>query len=227
MRDDFRKLRSLPARPTSDLFEVLKSAGAAELKGTAEDAPRVTLHLASGRDIYGTVVGMADNRYGTSTVLMQTGGDRRYELGGDATYIAMASVEAVTVHDATVWADLLAGGKLAAVDPPPTKLGAKRAIEHDRERASKAAGKELTWSAQLENVDGEVLRILVAMSNQLASIVEGLAKDDLGRAALAGLRGATLEHNDTLNVRSDNGVMHVRGSEQSLDTLRKAVEAAL
>ncbi len=146
MRDDFRKLRSLPPRPPVQVLESLRSASAAELKGTAENAPRVTLHLASGREVYGTVIGLVETRNGTDAVLLQTGGDRRYDLGSDATYVAITSVEAVTVHEATAWVDLLAGGKLVTVDSPPTKLGARRTIDQDRQRVSKVAGKE----AQLE-----------------------------------------------------------------------------
>ncbi len=64
------------------------------------------------------------------------------------------------------------------------------------------------------------------MSTLLATILETFGKDDLGKQALTNIRGVTVEHGETLSVKLDNGVLHVRGSEQSADTLRKAVEAA-
>jgi hypothetical protein len=56
--------------------------------------PRVTLHLASGRDVSGWVVDSNE-----SAVLLQPAEGRPAAPGPDTLYVEMAALEAVTVHD--------------------------------------------------------------------------------------------------------------------------------
>ncbi|MBC7793317.1 MAG: hypothetical protein H7Z43_06390 [Clostridia bacterium] len=109
MNEGARRLRALPARPLWQLLEALQSASLEEVRRDELVAPRVTLLLRSGRTILGRVSALREIGDG-SMVLMHTGGDDRWDVGSDATYVPFDAIEGIVVHEATSHIELLAGG---------------------------------------------------------------------------------------------------------------------
>lgn len=201
--DEERRLRALPARAPLELASELAELNARELKGDAVRAPRVTLHLRSGRDVAGVV--LAASREG---VVVQTGGGAtRHDPPRDATYVQLGSVEAITVHAAPAHFEQLSGGRPSPfLEDAPTLLAARRALEEHRKAVAAHLGVELTWSAVgIESLGtGEPIRALVELSRRAAVALESAAGDDMGKHAIATrVRRVTLRAGETAGVTLD------------------------
>lgn len=117
-------LRRLPARSVGTLLADLPARG----DGGSGEAPLVTLHLRSGRDLVGRVLRFEEERPGRGFCLLLQRHDGSRGLGDDVAYIDAGSVEAVTVHGARRSAAALSAGAVEAPtgEPPPTRLALKR-----------------------------------------------------------------------------------------------------
>ncbi len=227
MRDEHKRLRALPARPTDEVLAALASVSADAGK-SSEGLPVVTLHLASGRDLTGCVVALGDRR-GTTVVVMQTGSSGRHDAGSDATYVALGSIAAVTVHDAASIAEALAGGALHTNEPPPTRLAARRSVLEDSGRLSNALGTQIVYRVDIDGTaDGEPMRSLTEASRRTCSVLIAVAGDDMGRQALAQVREVAVEVGGIANARRNGGTLLVT-ADNRVDPaeLLKVIEAAL
>lgn len=230
---DERRLRSLPARPLDELLEALAALQGRELRGEPVTVPRVTVFLTSGRELSGTVLQYTALRHG-AVVLVRTGALSQYDVGWDASYVPLSAIEAVTVHDAASHAGALSPGGLSpSAEPPPTRLGARRAVEsHHRELAARLRG-EIAWSASIDEMpDGEPLRALVRCSHDVASALEAAGRDELGRTTiLARIQRVRIEHGEAEHVGLEGDMLRVTGPflkgeapRRSIEELRAAIE---
>ena len=230
MNDGTRRLRALPARPLWQLLEALQSVSADEVKSGEMLAPRVTLLLRSGREIFGRVSALREDRH-NAVVLMHTGGDNRYDMGSDATYVPFENIESVIVHDATHHIELLAGGAVQALDPPPTRLNARRMLEADKQAAITAMARQLDWSTPIDALEeGDALRVLTQLSAATVKVLTELMNDALGREALAPVQGVRFEQGALSAGRVSNFLV-VRSpmQQERVDaaSLKTVIEAAL
>lgn len=230
MNESTRKLRALPARPIYQILDALQSASIDEVKAGEMKAPRVTLLLRSGREIFGRVTALREVR-GSATVLMQTGGDNRWDMGSDVTYIPFESVEAIIVHDAPSHVELLSDGAVQSIDPPPTRLNARRMLETDKQAAITAMARQLDWSTPIDELEeGDGLRALTQLSASTASVLTELMNDALGREALNGITGVRFEKG-ALSAGKVASFLVVRSpmQQERIDavSLKTVIEAAL
>ncbi len=227
MRDEHKRLRALPARSPEQILAVLASASAEQSKREG-NLPVATLHLASGRELTGCVIGLVDQR-GVAAVVMQTGSTNRHDPGSDATYVGVGSVAAVTVHDAAAIAELLAGGALRVAEPPPTRLAARRSTQDDLSRLSDALGKQIAYRADVDGTaEGEPMRALTEASRRTVDALLLVAKDAMGKQALAELREVAIAVGGTPKALHTAGVLQVTADEHvAPEKLLEVLEAAL
>jgi hypothetical protein len=186
VNDDERRVRSLPARALSDVLTELASINESELRGGPVRSPRVSLHLGSGRELEGVVVHFTRER-GNESISIQTGTRSRHEAARDITYVPLAAIEAITVYEAGAGQATRRdrGGFGAVIEPPPTRLAARRAPEQHKKRAIDTVGRDIEWSAPIDELEGEALRSLLQLSSDAVDALTHVARDELGRAALS------------------------------------------
>lgn len=210
MHDDERKVRALAARALDDLVTTLADANVRELEGR-ERAPSVTLHLRSGRDVTGVVLRELSDRQ-TSWVLVQTGKRSRHEPANDVTYVPLAAIEAITVHEAPSHLPLLAPGGASAqsvlAEPAPSKLDARRTVTQHGREASFHLGREIAWSAPNEPSEPESLRALVTFSSLVLEALKDAARDPMGKDAIGSkLREVVIADGPSCAARLDGDVL--------------------
>lgn len=144
---------------TRSLSELVSS-----LVGTKQ---RTILHLRSGRDASGVVAEIVAGRSEDLIVLVRE--DR-------STFIPFSALEAVTVD----------GVRPTAKEEPPTRLAARRLVEEHARRMSKALGVDIEVKAPFDETEaGEAMRALVERSEAAAKAIEGAARDEMGKSAIA------------------------------------------
>ena len=227
MRPEHKRLRALPARTPEQIVAALASVSAEQITSEG-NLPVATLHLASGRDLTGCVLGLVEHR-GMASAVMQTGSTSRHDPGSDATYVGLASVAAVTVHDAAVFAELLAGGPLQLGEPPPTRLAARRSIAEDSSRLNEALGAQLAYHADIDGTaEGEPMRALAAASRLGANALIAVAADTLGRQALADVREVKIAVSGAPSAQREAHVLWVTADDHVTPAaLLAVIEAAL
>lgn len=218
-----RALARLGAKSLDALIEQL--AGLRRARG--EQVPRVTLHLASGRDVSGWLVEAVGGQ-----LLVHAAGDDPRRTGDDALFLPRAALAAITVHDA---------GELAlsleAERTPPTRLELKRRAAELSAAVSQAVGEpvtyEIAWDAVMES--GPPLRSLEDLMLECTEALKGIASDPLGRSALRErLRKVCFVEGPRAAAAMEGGTLIVcatlaQGAEGRLDgeQLRGAIEASL
>lgn len=237
VRDDERRLRSLSARALDELVEDLAQLQQRELRGEPVRVPRVTLHLSSGRELSGMVLQLTQLRHGAA-VLVRTGAQTRHEAGADATYVPLSAIEALTVHEAASHAEALSRGapEPSSLEPPPTRLAARRAVEGHRRELTALLLQDLGWEVGIDGTpDGEPLRALVRLSADVASALKATAGDELGRSAItSSLQRVVLVNGQPAGVALEEGVLRVTspfhqgpGGQLPPRELRAAIEKLL
>lgn len=210
MQDDERKVRALAARTIDDVITALANANVRELEGR-ERAPSVTLHLRSGRDVAGIVLRELSDRQ-TSWLVVQTGKRSRHEPANDVTYVPLAAIEAITVHEAQSHLPLLAPAGASAhsplAAPAPSKLDARRTVTQHGREASFHLGKEIAWSAPNEPTEPESLRALVTFSALVLEALKDAASDAMGKDAITTkLREVVIADAPSCGARLEGGVL--------------------
>jgi hypothetical protein len=236
MSDDQRTVRALPAQPLDDLLASCVAAQVRAARGEPVAVPRVTLHLSSGRDVVGEVINLHADRRGPTALVMVVA-IARGDASPAAAYVPLSTIEAVSVHEAARHAALLSWGQVSGpLEEAPTRLEARRRLEQHRKEASAAAGLELTWVFNLDQVaDGEPLRGVVDLSADAVATVKAVASDELGRRALAeGVTAVSLEDGPEASVAlREKRLVFVapwargRPARLSLKELKVAVDALL
>ncbi|GEN06024.1 hypothetical protein SAMN05443572_102858 [Myxococcus fulvus] len=233
MTEDERKLRALSARPLVEVLDDLAALQKRELRGEQVRLPRVTLHLRSGRELSGTILALAQLRQDVF-VLVRGGAPSRNDAGSDATYVALGSIEALTVHDAAGFVGTLAPEGLSPLaEPAPTRLGARRLMEAQRKELVALLGGELSWEPAIDKTaDGEPLRGLVLLANAVAGALKATANAELGREAVkAGIQRVIIEGGGR-RLGLEGGILHVSAPLEeddvpSVETLTTEIETLL
>ncbi|MCC7383238.1 MAG: hypothetical protein IT384_15485 [Deltaproteobacteria bacterium] len=166
----------MPLRSIEEWLDALAQLRARNEEDADVPVPRVTLHLSSGRAISGSVLRVGETRRGRTVVLHEPGPDpRRPEH--DAVVVALASIEALTLHDA------------AALAPPPnapTRLELLRAITAREGVLAARVGAPFTLEVEAgsagESEDGR--RVIAELLEEVSAAIEATAADDLGAQAL-------------------------------------------
>lgn len=228
-------LDRLPARRPVALLEDLESLAVRRRAGEAVVLPRITLLLMGGHRVAGRFVAYDSRGREAGGVVLDTS-ESRGQL--DATYAALDSVVAVTVHHEVATVAALSGGRIA---PPPVDAPGKLAIERSlielRAQATALLGREtaiaVDWDA-LGTADfarAAVGQALTALQATLASV----AADELGRTAFVervttiriapgSPRGAILDAGELkVQLESDGEQVFAPSAE----ALRRAVEGLL
>ncbi len=164
MTDGEKILRELTARAPERLLEELGELARRIRAGEALRRPRVTLHMASARDLSGFVldVGHEANQL---TVLLHTPPD------WNVAHVPMKGIEAVTVHD-------VVGLSRPPADAPPapSRLELKRRLAGAESHLQVQVGAPISFTLPetLEEGDLEPLGALVsALSEALGEVTRG------------------------------------------------------
>jgi hypothetical protein len=197
----------------------------AVLAQAREERPLVSLHLKSGKTIAGRLLGQKEG-----ALLVQSA--ERHAT--DVTYVDATRLEAITVADATRLAAYLSDGAsappLASPDgtEPPTRMALKRRCAA---LSTPALALEVDWGGV---EDGEALRSLLAVVEDVAGVVGDLGRDELGAAALAALTLVRVGRGADVRAQVAGGVLEVRyrvelgpAARPDRARLQAAIEAAL
>jgi hypothetical protein len=157
-----------PLRLLEELAALSRRVGAGE--GFAR--PRVTLHLRSGRDVTGTLLGCAEDHGERVALLLET----RERESLDVTHISVSSLEALTVYDA------------ARLDQPtravetPGSLELRRAVSAFGQ-GLRDAGAALKTELMADLPESDFEPVWSALP-ALEEVLRAILSDDLGREAL-------------------------------------------
>jgi hypothetical protein len=223
------------------LLEKLRPRGVRELlqdllahRRRGGDSPRVTLHLAEGRDLTGWPLALDEDGHDGPCLLFQRAG------GGtgpqdDLTYLPLGLVQALTVHGALGALEVLSGGALESIgsQPGPSPLALRRRCEAlGRELSERLGGRgprlEIT-SEGAPDSDG-TRRSLDCLLTDTAAALNALV-DEFGPQALASLEVVGLRHADMPRVVREGARLWVeaaldRGAAGRLDARAIKTEAA-
>lgn len=226
MASDQAAFLKLPPLTVSALLRQLVSLRRRASSGEDVKVPQVTLHLRSGRDVQGKVLDQAAADRGGG-VLVQVGVEPR-----DAVYLDPHGVEAITVHEANALEALLA--------PPPSPPTPSRAVLTQRaEELGNSLSMVLGHAVEVEIAwdqvpDGEPMRALAAVMEETANAIREIARDDMGRQSLVGVRTLRFNAGRRPSVKLEAGALVStaaldRGPERTLTSteLRIAIESVL
>jgi hypothetical protein len=220
MSDGEKVLRELTARHPERLLEELGDLARRIRAGEALRRPRVTLHMASARDLSGFVldVGHEGNQ---TTVLLHVPPD------WNVAHVPMKGIEAVTVHDV-----LGLSRPPADAAPAPSRLELKRRLAGAESSITVQVGAPIVFTLP-EALEEEHLEPLGALLPVLSEALENVARDETGRLTLqakvkrvqlaVGEQAHVTLVGDALTVMTAGA--HVRRLAPPL--LRRAIEAAL
>ena len=185
MTDDPRRLvAALPPRRVRAVLDAL-----AELRRRVETVdpdrlPLVTLHLASGRDLSGFIVGLDEEG-----VVVHAPGPHSRQPTWTVVYLDPRAVEAVSVHDAPAVAHTLSGGKVRSAPAPdrptPSRLVLRREAASRAKLVSEKLGKALPFEVDWDHLGEAQLSGLGDVIVEVGDALLSLAGDPLGRTALA------------------------------------------
>lgn len=216
-----------PASPRA-LEALLRELAALEERREAGEpliVPLVTLHLASGRELDGFVLALGDERQDRTVVLRRAPQGRSPPR--DLAFVPRAAIEAVTVHDAED-----AGAASADAPPAPTRLAVRRGAAALSSRLEPLLGRAVEVEAQVPE-EPEPLRLFDELLGWLPELIEALAKDELGRAALRAKVGRlTLSSGSEPGCRLSDGALELTAplsqrARLSKPELKKRLEALL
>jgi hypothetical protein len=182
MADRFKALEALKARGLEEVLDELHALKQRQRSGLPVRIPAVTLHLRSGRDVYGHVLEVAEDRRAGRVVLLHAPGPELRNPQTDAMYLAAASIEALTVHDVELQDRPVAAPGMPA-PAAPTSLQLKRRFAELARTLGEPYGGEVP--VELSGTpDAEGLSALSALADRLVEVMRKLAADELGREAV-------------------------------------------
>lgn len=181
------KLAALLGLSPRSVEEIIDEHVALRKRTKAEEhvrVPLVTLHLRNGRDVSGWVIAKTE-RSSNATVLLHASGPDPRQVPYDALYVPIASIEAVTVHDAGTL-----GTEPARKDPPPGRLQLRR-MGADlatalKERTRQEVAVDLSFDGAPEA--GDALHAYGDVIEWTRAILLEVGVDDMGIEALKKIR---------------------------------------
>ena len=220
MTDGERILRELTARAPERLLEELGDLARRIRAGETLRRPRVTLHMASARDLHGFVLDVGHEN-GHATVLLHTPPD------WNVAHVPMRGIEAVTVHD------VLGLSRPPADAPPaPSRLELKRRLAGAESQIAVHVGAPIAFTLP-EQLEEDHLEPLGALVPALSEALENVARDEHGRLSLQAkvkrVQLAVGEQPHVTLVGDALTVMTVNAHPRRLapKMLERAIEAAL
>lgn len=190
------------------LLEDLAVIAARASAGDAVAAPVITLHLQTGRELYGRLVAVRRDRSESVVLLAQDGQDR---FTTDEVHVLVTQVVAVTVHDASRLA------QPTATEPAPGRLELRRAAEAMRTRLA-ATGATFTVELALAGdlADADATAIAAALP-PLEEALGLLLADAMGKAALASITKLEIGAADAAEVTRTPSTLSVRAPRGFLE----------
>jgi hypothetical protein len=224
-----------PAKPLDDIFRVLNEISQRATAGEDVTAPLITCHLASG-DVTGCLV---DVEGGSSTIVLCRTDAQGKTATHDVTYVQMGTIRAVTVHDATAYAEGLSFG--AIMIPPgvklPSALDIKRAAKNTADMLTASVGTPITLDVSSIKKGGDetsryVLQRVIAQTG--VALKHTTQSQDGRRAVLAGVKTIQFQEGTQIGASLSNNtlVVHAPLHVDALRTLsataiRTVIESAL
>ncbi len=178
------RLEALLALPPRSVDEVIDEHVALRKRSKTEQhvrVPLVTFHLRNGRDANGWVIAKSD-RSNNSTVLLHASGPDPRQVPFDALYVPIASIEAVTVHDAGA----LVGVEAPRTTPPPGRLQLKRMGADLAVALKERTGQEIAVDLSFDGApeSGDALHGFGDLIEWTRAILLEIGVDDMGIGAL-------------------------------------------
>jgi hypothetical protein len=179
------------------LLEELSGLAARARAGEPLSAPRVTLHLVSGRDVRGRLLELSDD-VGVRVALIARETDDRFSL--DVTHVPITHLEAITVHDVSRL------GQPSTEIKVPSKLELRRMVVALNERLS--VGFTLELESELKDAD---LEPISSALSSLEQALRAILSAELGREAFSSVQLVrVLARNDAfVNRNGDRLEIHV------------------
>lgn len=143
MQDErINTLYRLPAKRLHSVLEELKSLRCRQDKGEEVVVPVITLHLKSGRDMTGVLIGMEEDRH-EQCILFHLYDSMRMSPTYSVVYLSPGSIEALTLNNIADIAHQFSFGKISR--PAPTKLEMKRKLKGISDKFSEKCGKHIDF----------------------------------------------------------------------------------
>lgn len=180
----------LPALAARDPADVLARAVkvSRERRAANRPAPRVTLLLASGREVTGELIDLAStaSRAAISLALEPRGplaSDRRTS---DVLYVDVQRIEGVVLHDADDVAAALAPEAMLPAGEPTGKLQLRRRLAELGAELAGVLGRAPALEADVDAISGvpHGLAALAQLLDQTAAALRQITADDTGRRAV-------------------------------------------
>lgn len=148
----------------------------------------VTLHLRSGLDLRGSIRRLVRDDSGAMSLLVQPADDE-LELRDELTYLPLGAIEAVTVHAASEWLDILSFGELDRMPAEvPSPLALRRRAGEVEERLAALTSTSLRIDAEFPSAPNDeaeryaLAQALEETARALESVVERHGPTALGGA---------------------------------------------
>ncbi|MDY7225648.1 hypothetical protein [Hyalangium rubrum] len=173
-----KALKGLEAQTLEELLSRLAELQALRAKGTPVTAPRVTLHLRSGRELQGFLLELRNG--GKSVVLHALSADAR-RSEPDAIFIRTDSIEALTVHELPSLYQLPRD-----TPPPPSRLVMKRKLAERQTSLASALGAPVEVEVDWDRLppEPEALAAIEALSSRALGVLEDLTRELMALEAL-------------------------------------------
>jgi hypothetical protein len=228
MTDEERAIADLPAQSVGRTLDWLVQLKARELGGEKLRVPFVTLHLRSGRDIFGQILKLSTGPGVDIHALLHSQGTDPRNPVHDAVFVLTSLIEAVTVHDVPSLALAPPGAA-----PIPTKVALRRKAEAAAAEIGNLLGIAITFTLVIDGVEGEPLRGVDEAIDAATDALRALASSGLKPEAMqkgvsavefgSGPSGGIQRLGQTLRVTAGT----TPASRLSKEQVRKALEGLL
>jgi hypothetical protein len=206
--------RVAPRSPRRLLEELAAASG--RLAAGGKPRPRVTLHMVSGRDLTGRLVGTGEDG-GSAVALVHVGGD------ADVAHVRIDQVAAVTVHEPAAPA--------RPVEAPGRLDLARRAAAREKALAA-ALGQALPIALDGAVAGDADLHAVAALLAVLGDALAGVLGDPLGVEAIRQLGAIQIGASDEPTAVRVGAELQLRGARDearqwTASELRAAIERAV
>lgn len=169
-------LYKLPAKRLFTVLEELKALRSRQDKGEEVVVPVITLHLKSGRDMTGVLIGMEEDRH-EQCILFHLYDSMRMSPTYSVVYLNPGSIEALTLNNIADIAHQFSFGKISR--PAPTKLEMKRKLKGISDKFAEKCGKRIDfvidWMTIPKNY--ESMSELDELVNDFFCVISDLTED--------------------------------------------------
>ena len=184
-------MRAMTSRDRDSALARVRGATVTEIVSKIGGEPQrasisVTLHLRSGLDLRGSILRIVRDDSGAMSLLVQPSGDGPERLD-ELTYLPLGAIEAVTVHAASEWLDIVSFGEFDRLPAEvPSLLAIQRRAKQIQEHLAALTSTALQIEVAFETAgEDETERYALCQSlEETASALEAIVERH-GVAALA------------------------------------------